>query len=150
MVLFCSSWRRQSICLANLGVESESFIHPFFLLSSFFSFLPLETTLPIPRYGSSYMGMPPGQLRRYGSSSEMPPERPDSRFRDSRFEKEAGPYSENRGCVNELNSFICACANEFNHLEFVRLRMRVLISAFRNENKRFGMTGIRTPDLEHD
>ena len=33
-----------------------------------------------------------------------------------------------------INSFIWACA--------------VLITASRNENKRFGMTGIRTPDLE--
>ena len=121
MVLFCSSWRRQSTCLAIFGSCSLPLEIVFIFIFSFkdysssrrFGSLSLDAS----RWASFSMGQCfSADASRKGLKLKL------------KLKKIWYLPSENRGCVNELiNSFICACAlacaracacaNEFNHLE---------------------------------
>ena len=80
MVLFCNSWRRQSICLAIFGscsfeILCSSIVRPSLTgmeihCVSIFHLLQ-RLLFQFPRYGSSSLSveMPPEKLPRYGSSS---------------------------------------------------------------------------------
>ena len=93
------------------------------LSKSSFIFLGLQRLLfRFPRYGSSYVGMPPEKDR-----------------------VDMGPLM--WGCLPNVWSEIDIVDRDEETLPKIEL-LSSRKSAFRNENKRFGMTEIRTPDLE--